>query len=316
MLPGPVEPGSSPAPAVEQPVTAFETETGGTVSTRPEAAPGVELPSFDVVRSEPHGAIVIAGRAPSGALVEVVADGDVVAGVQASDRGEWVAIVDAPISAGESVLALRAIVAGGTPIEGAAPVAILRGELPGSAIAVELAPDGGARLVTPPAPGVVGITIESLSYSEEGDVEIAGGTLAEAPVVIAINGVGGGAPPDAAEAITALAGHDGRWSAVVPGGLLEPGRVYQIRAVATLHDGSVVEASTPFKRNRVRFAFQEGSVVVQPGNNLWIIARHVYGRGIKYHWIYQANDDQIDDPDLIYPGQVFIVPEDGPELPY
>ncbi len=51
-----------------------------------------------------------------------------------------------------------------------------------------------------------------------------------------------------------------------------------------------------------------GLVVVQPGNNLWNIARVLYGKGIRYTTIYEANREQIRDPDLIYPGQVFKAP--------
>jgi nucleoid-associated protein YgaU len=53
----------------------------------------------------------------------------------------------------------------------------------------------------------------------------------------------------------------------------------------------------------------EGRVVIQPGNNLWRISKVIYGDGAKYTLLYQANQDQIRDPDLIYPGQVFRTPE-------
>ncbi|MDE0941760.1 MAG: LysM peptidoglycan-binding domain-containing protein, partial [Alphaproteobacteria bacterium] len=43
-------------------------------------------------------------------------------------------------------------------------------------------------------------------------------------------------------------------------------------------------------------------------NSLWRIARRVYGSGVRYTVIYQANDSQIRDPDLIFPGQVFNLP--------
>ena len=45
------------------------------------------------------------------------------------------------------------------------------------------------------------------------------------------------------------------------------------------------------------------------GRPLWRIARRVYGEGTRYAVIYQANRDMIRDPDLIYPGQVFAVPQ-------
>ncbi|MGR3713781.1 MAG: LysM peptidoglycan-binding domain-containing protein [Shimia sp.] len=50
-------------------------------------------------------------------------------------------------------------------------------------------------------------------------------------------------------------------------------------------------------------------VTVQPGFTLWAIARERYGEGPMYVRVYEANKDKIRDPDLIYPGQVFTVPE-------
>ncbi len=50
-------------------------------------------------------------------------------------------------------------------------------------------------------------------------------------------------------------------------------------------------------------------VTVQPGSTLWAIARERYGEGVLYVRVYEANKGQIRNPDLIYPGQVFVVPE-------
>jgi nucleoid-associated protein YgaU len=54
--------------------------------------------------------------------------------------------------------------------------------------------------------------------------------------------------------------------------------------------------------------FAAGKAIIRRGDNLWTIARRVYGEGIKYTTIYQANTGQIRDPDRIYPGQVFELP--------
>ncbi|WP_422053628.1 LysM peptidoglycan-binding domain-containing protein [Shimia sp.] len=51
-------------------------------------------------------------------------------------------------------------------------------------------------------------------------------------------------------------------------------------------------------------------VTVQPGATLWAIARDRYGEGQLYLQVFEANKDKIRDPDLIYPGQVFSVPEE------
>ncbi|MEQ1952996.1 LysM peptidoglycan-binding domain-containing protein [Mesorhizobium yinganensis] len=51
-----------------------------------------------------------------------------------------------------------------------------------------------------------------------------------------------------------------------------------------------------------------GSVIIRRGDSLWRISHRVYGHGLRYSTIYLANQHQIDDPDRIYPGQVFSVP--------
>ncbi|WP_235897613.1 LysM peptidoglycan-binding domain-containing protein [Neoaquamicrobium microcysteis] len=57
----------------------------------------------------------------------------------------------------------------------------------------------------------------------------------------------------------------------------------------------------------------DGSVIIRRGDSLWRISRRVYGRGIRYSTIYLANQQQIRNPDMIWPGQVFSVPQETPE---
>ncbi|NHB78165.1 Ig-like domain-containing protein, partial [Rhodobacter calidifons] len=51
------------------------------------------------------------------------------------------------------------------------------------------------------------------------------------------------------------------------------------------------------------------TITVQPGFTLWGIAQERYGDGVLYVQVFEANRDKIKNPDLIYPGQVFSVPE-------
>lgn len=51
-----------------------------------------------------------------------------------------------------------------------------------------------------------------------------------------------------------------------------------------------------------------GQVIIRRGDNLWRLSRRVYGQGIRYTSIYDANRDQIGQPELIFPGQVFTLP--------
>ncbi|MBK9083068.1 MAG: LysM peptidoglycan-binding domain-containing protein [Rhizobiales bacterium] len=48
---------------------------------------------------------------------------------------------------------------------------------------------------------------------------------------------------------------------------------------------------------------------VTRGDSLWRISRKIYGSGLRYTEIFEANPAQIRDPDLIYPGQILVVPK-------
>jgi nucleoid-associated protein YgaU len=56
---------------------------------------------------------------------------------------------------------------------------------------------------------------------------------------------------------------------------------------------------------------QDGSplIVVNKGDMLWRIAYHQLGEGVKYVDIVRRNQQDIADPDLIYPKQIFAVPQ-------
>lgn len=45
------------------------------------------------------------------------------------------------------------------------------------------------------------------------------------------------------------------------------------------------------------------------GDNLWRISEATYGLGQRYTVIFGANRDKIRNPDLIYPGQIFVLPK-------
>ena len=57
----------------------------------------------------------------------------------------------------------------------------------------------------------------------------------------------------------------------------------------------------------------DASVIIRRGDSLWKISRRIYGRGIRYSTIYQANKSQVADPNRIWPGWVMMIPEKTPE---
>jgi nucleoid-associated protein YgaU len=103
----PAAPKASPpqTAALPEPGTAPKAKEEATGVTTP-AQPTV-VPSFDVVVIEPSGEGVIAGRAAPGWQVDVESGGTKVAGATADDQGEWSAVLEKPLPAGDHALSLK-----------------------------------------------------------------------------------------------------------------------------------------------------------------------------------------------------------------
>jgi hypothetical protein len=282
-----------------------------TAAAPPEAAPPVR-PSFDVVRVSRSCTAVIAGRATPGSLVTVKAGDQELGRVTADMRGEWAMVPDLPLKPGSREISLRSRLGTGPEMEAASvvvvsvPVCDPNQQTGEQAIAVLTPRQGASRLLQIPEARVSdrpsGLSLNTVDYDEAGNLNMAGSAKPGSTVQVYVNNQPVGAP---------TADDKGRWvlqlDKSVPPGL------YTLRVDQVQDTGKVVSRlEVPFARaSQADIQLADGSVVVQPGNSLWRIARSSYGSGASFTTIYQANKDQIRDPDLIYPGQVFALPKPG-----
>lgn len=274
-----------------------------------------ERPSFDIVRVNPAGDAVMAGRAAPNALV-IILDGDHEIGrVQADARGEWVFVPGQPLSPGTRQLSLTAQSADGAKLTSEKVVVLAVPEhgrdiagRPSEAsvpLAMITPREGGGptTLLQSPTlrPGESGkLALDVIDYSDKGPMVLAGRGPPGATVEVYLDNQPVG---------RAVIGSDGTWT-VTPNKRVAPGQ-YTVRVDQLGKDGRVTaRIEMPFTRNDgVHIAGGETQIVVQPGNSLWRIARRTYGEGMRFTLLYEANRDQIRDPDLIYPGQLFVVPK-------
>lgn len=181
--------------------------------------------------------------------------------------------------------------------EAAAPLALL------------LRADGGVQMLgeAPRLPQTGraqqdGVVIDSVVYDLEGEVVMGGRSgrgLADIQIYL-----------DNQPIIRTRADADGAWQAQLAG--IDRG-VYRLR-VDELDAAAQVtsRAEIPFERVTPELARESDgprALIVQPGNTLWEMSEQKYGDGRRFMRIFDANRDQIRDPDLIYPGQVFVVPD-------
>jgi nucleoid-associated protein YgaU len=183
-----------------------------------------------------------------------------------------------------------------------APVTVLRADADGVEV---LQP-----AVTDTAPEVMAsVALDAISYSDIGDVQLSGRAPDQGSVRVYL---------DNAPVATLEVDDKGRWRGDLP--QVETG-VYTLRIDQVDASGAVTSrVETPFKREEPEVlsaalaqqgdsSAQVRAVTVQTGATLWAIARDTYGDGMLFVRVFDANRDSIRDPDLIYPGQVFALPE-------
>jgi nucleoid-associated protein YgaU len=330
---------TTPAPATQptttQPPAPTNTQVASAVAA-PPPAPEVK-PSFDVVRVNPNGDAVVAGRAAPGAKITLLDNGQPVGSATADDRGEWVLLPDSAVDPGQHKFSLKAeddsgksqesekevIVVVPKPAEDIAGQPVTK---PSGALAIEVpkqgegptqllnAPGSAAPVAPTPAPQPAGTTAEAtpsppaapplsldtIDYTADGRAMLSGHTLPGSDVIIYLDNASLGA---------AKADPSGRWTFVPE--VKSPIGDHEVRVDMVDNAGKVqARVKVPFAQpDFTQVKLTDDTVIVQPGNSLWRIARKSYGHGVQYTVIYEANKDRIGDPNLIYPGQIFTLPK-------
>lgn len=301
----------------EDGATVASSEDGATIADDEDVLMGENVgeaadPDFDVVRVEATGDAVMAGVAEPGATIVVTSGDDVVGETVADDASSWVIVTEDPLDPGAHELRLTSENGHGETTQSDTVVVVsvpqdpVDGETGDVLTLMMNDEDSGEVEVIQGGDDGIGISgggdlaLESLSYDEEGNVSMGGQATAGDTIVVYVD--------DRVAGVADV--EDGEWTVALDESVDEG--THALRVDEVNEEGDVVaRLETPFVR--AVFIMAEASdqlIVIQPGNNLWRIARRSYGRGILYTLIYEANRNQIADPDLIYPGQIFVMPQD------
>jgi nucleoid-associated protein YgaU len=304
----------------------------------PESSDGV--PTFDVARIEPSGEAVIAGRATPGATVELLRDGEVHDRAVADASGQFV-IVPPKLPSGTYDLTLRSKQADGTVATSKQRVtAALEPRSTERPVVALVTPDKPTVVLSQPAgpkPAAGAVVVETVEMEPGGKFHVSGQARPGAALRLYLND---------SFVTSVTAGTDGRFAVTINEGVA-PGN-YRVRLDEASSNGTVrARAEVPFSApdttasvsaqaaasKRADSAQQpqlaaagatvlpdsgsSPSAVVVPkittttvsrGDSLWRLSQQSYGAGMRYAVIYKANKEQIRNPNLIYPGQVFVLP--------
>jgi nucleoid-associated protein YgaU len=183
-----------------------------------------------------------------------------------------------------------------------APVIILPQEGADQApVLLKAEPEGVVLLQPAQTEPTAGIVLDRITYSPEGDLMAAGRGQPGAIVRVYAN----------AKFLEEIrCNEDGRWEARIGSDIATKAVLLRFDEV---DDGGAVlsRLETPFEYSPVATTqeLRQRKIVVQKGDYLWKFAEQYYGEGWRYSVIFSANSALIRDPDLIYPGQIFSVPE-------
>jgi hypothetical protein len=273
----------------------------------------VKMPSFDIVRINIDGNTVMAGRATPGAKVEIYDLKKKIGEVFADFRGEWVFIPKTPLTTGTRKFSLKMTNSDGLIKESTSDLIVivpdkgkniagLKTNKPSQSLAIKIPRKLEGRLEILQKPGAeasIAIAIDTVDYDDSGKLNIAGKAPTEAIINLYLNGEFLG---------RSVSNHRGIWYQT-PKRKVKHGK-HTLRADHVGKNGQVKSrVEVLFARSIPLSGIKPGAlIVVESGRSLWRIARKTYGAGLRYTIIYEANKDQIKNPDMIFPGQVFSLP--------
>ena len=337
--------------AVEQPVEPI-------VETPAPQEKTITPPSFDTVRVEPTGEVVVAGRGEPESTVTLMIDGKPSETADLKETGQFVVIPPA-LKPGAHSLSLSMKLADGKIVASVQDVTVDVPDTSKGNVVVALSEPGKATEILVPIPpdltaaGDLAVNkLPSAGATVQVQVQTQAETGARASVAITVveaedTGTlyaSGTAAKDASVRLylnetyldTAQVGAEGKWSLKVTKGIT-PGtynvrvddveaatgkvlsraevkfdftpKVAEVPAATETQSAATPEPAATVKDASAGVVDAIETATVVRGDSLWRISKKTYGSGFRYLAIHQANKEQIRNPDLIYPGQVFVLPK-------
>lgn len=284
----------------------LETAAPQAAKPRPETAPAPIAPGFDVIRVTRDGRAVMAGRASPGAEIRIKSGDQLLGQTQADKHGDWVLIPETALKPGAQVLTLSAQLGQDGPVLSKDSAIISVPVQKHEEVFVAVSQPGKATRIldqgeTDPA-GRPEVSVAGIDLAPEGGAILSGRAEPGRLVRVYVNNQIAG---------EAVANDKGDWELAFKGPI-GPG-AHSLRGDQLDSQGKVLlRAEVTFSRSAAgRLVMGAQQVVVMQGNALWEIARKIYGSGIAYSMIFTSNQQQIRNPDLIYPGQVLDIPPAG-----
>tara|TARA_B100000287_G_scaffold435613_1_gene504920 strand:+ start:553 stop:1482 length:930 start_codon:yes stop_codon:yes gene_type:complete len=254
----------------------------------------VEL-TFDIVRLNPDGNAIIAGKTIPNSEVLIFDGNDKLATVLSDSNGDWVWMSESPLSPGLKRFNLKSFVDEDVFVS-AENVIILREKKDNLESRIIKFKDSTGIEILNNSEIESGLSLDIVEFNDKNSLIISGRTKPNNKVKIFLSNE---------FKINTTSDKLGNWSAKI---LNLNFKDYDLSVTTNIQNQKIKLKTKIFHERINPKIFLEKEIVVQNGNSLWRIARKTLGGGIFYSEIYKNNINKIKNPDLIYPGQVFNIP--------
>ncbi len=281
---------------------------------------------FNLARVNEEGQIILGGYAPPLSKLLLMMNGEVLGAMVTDDRGEWLFLSQKPFDTGQYTLSLEAqidkqgakkevvqeVVYGIETLWVVIPEASFSTEVQQPLMVVLPNESGvGSRILSRRFSGDKTATgadfiVDTLDYGENGHLSLAGRLRGEQVEMLVYRN----------NKLVARKGYRGKGAVPVDWQIsarLAPSQTSlsgQVLRIDLVSNKKVVQRKalpidwTPLVREG-----EDEYFVVRSGASLWHIARRIFGTGTLHTFLYEANKAQIENPDLIRPGQILFIPQ-------
>ena len=254
----------------------------------------IEL-TFDIVRLNSDGNAIIAGKTIPNSEVQIFDGNEKLATVLSDSNGDWVWMSESPLSPGLKRFNLKSLRDEDVFVS-AENVIILREKNDNLESRIIKFKDSSRIEVLNSSELESGLSLDIVEFNDKNSLIISGRTKPKNKVMIFLSN----------EFKTSTTSDKlGNWSAEI---LNLNFKDYDLSVSTNIQNQKIKLKTKIFDEKISSEIILEKAIVVQNGNSLWRIARKTLGGGIFYSEIYKNNVNKIKNPDLIYPGQVFNIP--------
>ena len=254
----------------------------------------IEL-TFDIVRLDKTGDVVIAGKTIPNIKVDILDGNEILASVFSDSNGDWVWISENPLPEGIKRFNLKHF-DGEHEFFSHQNIIILREKNKYlSSKILKFSKTSSIEIINNKKK-ILGLSLDIAEYLDEDSLMLTGRTKPNAKVKLFFSDN---------FIKDSTSDNRGVWKIELKNFEFTDNNLI----VTTEIEGQKIKLKTKIFEKKIdpNFIFEK-EVIVKNGNSLWRIARKTLGGGVYYSEIYKSNMKEIENPDLIFPGQVFNIP--------